>query len=163
MTNKFLQGQYGQAYAVDKVHKDQQKKASSQKKKASGKATGFFLEAGACNGESISNTLFFEVKQDWTGLLVEPNPDFVEALKMRNRNAWILPHCLSTSQRVETVQFDAAAFNGGIIKEGKVLPSDLGRNEQRIERMPHERKMTVRIQDNVHNFCFALKHQTFIS
>ena len=36
---------------------------------------GFFIEAGAYDGEEISNTLFFELKHGWTGLLIEPNPD----------------------------------------------------------------------------------------
>ena len=42
------------------------------------------------------------------------------------RKAWILPHCLSTTSKVETVEFDAAKFNGGIIQPDKILPSDLG-------------------------------------
>ena len=41
---------------------------------------GFFVEAGAWDGESFSNTLFFELKKNWTGLLVEPNPDAFEML-----------------------------------------------------------------------------------
>ena len=42
---------------------------------------GFFIEAGAYDGEMLSNTLFFELKQSWTGLLIEPNPDAFELLK----------------------------------------------------------------------------------
>ena len=41
---------------------------------------GFFVEAGAYDGEAFSNTLFFELKKNWTGLLVEPNPDAFEML-----------------------------------------------------------------------------------
>ena len=65
-------------------------------------------------------------------------------LKNKNRNAWILPHCLSTQKKVEIVDFDAAAFNGGIINPGKILPSDLGRRALRDKRMPHERTIKVR-------------------
>jgi hypothetical protein len=36
---------------------------------------GFFIEAGAYDGEIFSNSLHFELKQGWKGLLVEPNPD----------------------------------------------------------------------------------------
>ena len=46
---------------------------------------GFFIEAGAYNGELHSNTLFFELKQRWTGLLIEPNPDAFELLKKKVR------------------------------------------------------------------------------
>ena len=35
---------------------------------------GFFIEAGADDGELLSNTLYLEFKRGWTGLLVEPNP-----------------------------------------------------------------------------------------
>ena len=44
---------------------------------------GFFIEAGAYDGEVISNTLFFELKQSWTGLLIEPNPDAFEELSKK--------------------------------------------------------------------------------
>ena len=46
---------------------------------------GFFIEAGAYDGEFLSNTLFFELKQRWTGLLIEPNPDAFELLKKKVR------------------------------------------------------------------------------
>ncbi|KAG7168827.1 Star-like 13 [Homarus americanus] len=35
---------------------------------------GFFLEAGALDGEFISNTLYLEQQLGWTGLLVEADP-----------------------------------------------------------------------------------------
>merc|ERR1712117_561926 len=37
------------------------------------KTRGFFIESGAWDGEYLSNSLFFERKRNWTGLLVEPN------------------------------------------------------------------------------------------
>ena len=46
---------------------------------------GFFIEAGAYDGEKYSNTLFFELKQSWTGLLIEPNPDAFQLLKEKVR------------------------------------------------------------------------------
>ena len=46
---------------------------------------GFFIEAGAYDGEISSNTLFFELKQNWTGLLVEPNPDVFQMLNVKVR------------------------------------------------------------------------------
>ena len=46
---------------------------------------GFFFEAGAFDGEKISNTLFFELKHNWTGLLVEGHPDAFETLKGKVR------------------------------------------------------------------------------
>ena len=66
-------GQYGQAVEVEKLFK--------------GKKNGFFIEAGAYDGENLSNTLLFEAKLNWTGLLVEPNPDLYQSLKSKNRKA----------------------------------------------------------------------------
>ena len=55
---------------------------------------GFFIEAGAFDGETFSNTLFFELKQNWTGLLVEPNPDVFQMLTVKVRYQY---GCLSTN------------------------------------------------------------------
>ena len=48
-------------------------------------------------------------------------------MKQKNRNAWILPHCLSLHDRVEIVEFDAAALSGGIINPANEsnLPADV--------------------------------------
>ena len=45
----------------------------------------FFIEAGAHDGEEISNTLFLEMQRNWTGLLVEPNPNLFKQLLQKNR------------------------------------------------------------------------------
>ena len=73
---------------------------------------GFYIEAGASEGEYISNTLYFEMLYGWGGLLVEPNPYLLEGLYSKNRNAWILPHCLSIKPEVHTAQFDSAQYTG---------------------------------------------------
>ena len=80
---------------------------------------GFFIEAGAYDGEAISNTLYYETKYNWTGILIEPNPDAFEELKLKQRKAWLLGSCLSTSDKSEIVEFDASGLLGGIIHEGK--------------------------------------------
>jgi hypothetical protein len=48
---------------------------------------GFFLEAGAYDGETHSNTLYFEKNLNWSGILVEPNPHLFEKLLTRRRKA----------------------------------------------------------------------------
>ena len=63
-TNPKLDGQFGQAGTIEKLFR--------------GKKNGFFVEAGAFDGEAFSNTLLFELKHNWTGLLVEPNPDLYQ-------------------------------------------------------------------------------------
>jgi len=52
--------QAGQAAFVDKL--------------LSGRRRGFFVECGAADGEVFSNSLFFELERNWTGLLIEANP-----------------------------------------------------------------------------------------
>jgi FkbM family methyltransferase len=39
-----------------------------------GKKDGFFVEVGALDGISGSNTYFFEKERNWSGILIEPNP-----------------------------------------------------------------------------------------
>ena len=55
---------------------------------------GFFVEAGAYNGESLSNTLFLERYLNWTGILIEPNEEAFESLLTRQRKSFALPVCL---------------------------------------------------------------------
>ena len=49
------------------------------------KKGGFFIEAGAFNGESDSTTLHFELEHGWTGLLVEPVPLNFKEMISKNR------------------------------------------------------------------------------
>ena len=44
------------------------------------KTNGIFLEVGAVDGVSLSNTLFFERERNWTGILIEPNNNFYNRL-----------------------------------------------------------------------------------
>ena len=64
-------------------------------------APGFFIEAGANDGVSQSNTLFFEKHYQWTGLLIEPVPELAKRCQ-RNR-----PDC--TVVNTALVPFDFPA------------------------------------------------------
>ena len=92
--------QAGQAMFVDKL--------------LSGRRGGFFIECGAADGEMFSNSLFFELERNWTGLLIEANPDFHSALLDKNRRAYVLQACLSTERRPVTVRMQPAGVLGGI-------------------------------------------------
>ena len=85
----------------------------------------FFIEAGACDGELISNTLHLEINYNWTGLLVEPNPIFISALVKKMRNVWIFPHCLSLSTSPMVVDFDAFSEFGGVINKDIGKPANI--------------------------------------
>ncbi|MDD5013489.1 MAG: FkbM family methyltransferase [Atribacterota bacterium] len=43
-----------------------------------GKENGFFIDAGANDGLTQSNTMFFEFYKNWTGILIEPIPELVD-------------------------------------------------------------------------------------
>jgi hypothetical protein len=84
-----VKGQYGQPQVVEEILK--------------GKTNGFFIEAGAYDGEALSNSLLFELQYNWTGLLVEPNPDNFEALQSKNRKAYLTDTCLSATNKATEV------------------------------------------------------------
>ncbi|XP_071524461.1 uncharacterized protein [Panulirus ornatus] len=64
---------------------------------------GFFVEAGALDGQQLSNTLWLEQELKWTGLLVEPDPFSYEALRAKHRKAWTSKTCPSQDNFVQEV------------------------------------------------------------
>jgi FkbM family methyltransferase len=50
-----------------------------------GKRDGVFVDIGGYDGVTGSNTLFFEVFRNWTGILVEPSPTQLEMAKAARR------------------------------------------------------------------------------
>ena len=95
-----LVGQYNQPPVIESLFKEGQQR--------------FFIEAGAYDGILGSNTLRLELS-DWTGLLVEPNPQLYDKVKLRGRNAWTLGSCFSMEPTPQVVTFDAADQVGGIV------------------------------------------------
>ncbi|KAH3891719.1 hypothetical protein DPMN_015825 [Dreissena polymorpha] len=59
-----------------------------------GKRNGFFIEIGAHDGQSLSNTLLLEMKNNWTGLLIEANPNMFPLIAFVNRNCYAINCCL---------------------------------------------------------------------
>src|SRR6202008_2120463 len=53
---------------------------------------GFFVEAGANDGVTYSNTLFFERFRGWRGLLVEPLPELAARCR-KNRPRCLVENC----------------------------------------------------------------------
>lgn len=61
-----------------------------------GQHAGVFVDVGAHDGITFSNTLFFEKELGWTGVAIEPNPDVFEQL-LANRNCFAVHGCISSS------------------------------------------------------------------
>ncbi|XP_042858426.1 protein Star-like [Penaeus japonicus] len=80
---------------------------------------GFFIEVGAHDGESLSNSLFFEKQHNWTGLLIEANPQLYAKLKTKGRKAYSINACLSLVPRYTHVFFNLAGFLGRISTKRK--------------------------------------------
>lgn len=104
--------QVGQSAFVDKL--------------LSGRRNGFFIECGAVDGETYSNSLFFELQRNWTGLLIEGNPGYHRALLNKNRRAYVLNACVSTEQRQMTVRYRSRGVLSGIV--GKIHGKMRGRD-----------------------------------
>ncbi|XRB07700.1 methyltransferase [Pycnococcus provasolii] len=85
----FQWSQEGQDRVVDKLLK--------------AKRDGFFIEIGGYDGESLSNTLFFEMRRNWTGLLVEANPRSYGIMIGKDRRCAMVNACISRD--VKSMQF----------------------------------------------------------
>ena len=119
------------------------------------KKPNFFIEAGTADGELFSTTLYLELKYKWSGLLVEPNPMYLKALKGKKRNAWIFPYCLSPFKYPTVVDFDAVGLNGGIInhKDGaKKIPANIIMNRTSAWAPPYRKTIKV----SAHKMYFQL-------
>jgi len=66
------------------------------------KKGGVFVEIGAYDGKTFSNTYFFEKKLGWKGLCIEPNPQAFSRLKDA-RDAMCIHGCIS--EKPGTVKF----------------------------------------------------------
>ncbi|XP_076030830.1 protein Star-like [Oratosquilla oratoria] len=75
---------------------------------------GFFVECGALDGETRSNTLALERYLGWTGILIEADPKNFRLLESKNRNSLAVNACLSTLPYPNKVMFEQN-FNLGKI------------------------------------------------
>jgi len=95
-------GQYGQPAYIDEVFFKGQVK------------DGFFIEAGADDFETDSNTLLFELQHNWTGILVEPNPTIFPKGFSKQRKVWGSSTCLAIQPRPHVSPFSQKVTMGGM-------------------------------------------------
>lgn len=71
-----------------------------------GKTDGLFLEIGAYDGVTFSNTYIFEKERNWKGICVEPIPAIYNKLR-KNRNCECIEGCISEEEgEVEITHVD---------------------------------------------------------
>lgn len=76
--------------------------------------TGYFVDLACADGVTFNNTLFLERWLGWNGILFEPNPHYLNAIKER-RNSPLVTKCVSEkSGEVLRFRIDNGMF-GGII------------------------------------------------
>lgn len=73
---------------------------------------GFFVEIGANDGFTLSNTLYLEEQFGWDGLLIEANPQYAESLKKRQSKSVIA----AAVEKEGYYEFCSAGLYGGIKK-----------------------------------------------
>ncbi|VVC28637.1 Hypothetical protein CINCED_3A020376 [Cinara cedri] len=96
---------------------------------------GFFIECGALDGETRSNTLYFERYYGWTGLLIEADPlNFVKMLN-KGRQAYLSPSCLSVNPYPEIVSF-LQRSNMGRIADDEVVEDEVISNTFETKKSP---------------------------
>ena len=73
---------------------------------------GYFIEIGANDGFTLSNTLYLENHFGWSGVLVEANPRYLDSL-IRRKNATVINKAIAGEAGV--AQFADAGLYGGLI------------------------------------------------
>ncbi|ELT90566.1 hypothetical protein CAPTEDRAFT_209618 [Capitella teleta] len=85
------------------------------------KNDGFFVEAGALDGERSSNTIWFEKRFGWTGFLVEMDPSYYLQLRGKNRRCYTCNACISPSNYSSVVPFqEKGRGNGAIVPKASL-------------------------------------------
>lgn len=105
---------------------------------ASRQRGGYFVEIGAGDGRTHSNTFALERDYGWTGLLIEPNPGFAQAIR-RHRTSTLITACVDAEPGEKP--FLALGYMGGLIGEDtdhapSRRPAILRRHSSKIRQVP---------------------------
>ena len=86
------------------------------------KNNGYFVEFGACDGKTLSNTLLLENNYGWNGILSEPNPVWHQELEQRKCS--ISHHCVHW-ETGKSVQFECTEERPELSRLTEVIPDDV--------------------------------------
>ena len=106
---------------------------------------GFFVEFGACDGRSLSNTRLLEEKYGWSGILAEPNPVWHDALR-KNRRATIDLRCVA-ARSGEMVEFISTDKMPELSRMADIVPDDVHERNGNRDCQTRYRVPTVSLDD----------------
>lgn len=113
------------------------------------KKSGFFVEFGACDGFTYSNTWVLEKFFDWNGILSEPNPEWHVGLR-GNRTAHLEYRAVSDSSG-ELVEFGVVDKKYALSKELSGIASFL--SSEMVNVVTHTIKVeTITLLELLENF-----------
>jgi hypothetical protein len=78
---------------------------------------GFYVECGAFDGLSYSNTFYIERQLNWTGLMIEAVPINFKLALEKKRNVTLVPACLSLINKPKVSNFPSAYYVASRIEE----------------------------------------------
>ncbi len=94
------------------------------------KRGGYFVEIGAADGVSLSNTYLLEKEMGWRGLLAEPHPGFAASLR-QHRSCVISSRCVYSASGLG-LEF-LAAKQGEFSRLAAIAPDDGHEEAKRAE------------------------------
>jgi len=80
------------------------------------KKNGTYIELGAIDGVDFTNTKFFEDTLNWTGILIEPNPNMFKYLKQHRPNNFLFNDLVSCD--TEELKFKYFIEGGDVAVSG---------------------------------------------
>jgi FkbM family methyltransferase len=90
---------------------------------------GFFVECGASNGATLSNTLLLEKQYGWDGLLIEADPKLFMELLAKGRKAYSINTCLNPKRNSREILFHLKGSYGSL--DTHYNPSDRWNNKRK--------------------------------
>jgi FkbM family methyltransferase len=106
---------------------------------------GFFVEAGANDGLSQTNTLYFERHQSWRGLLIEPIPELAEKCR-QNRPACLVENAALVPRDFPDTEIEMRYCNlMSVVKGGMACGEEEDRHIAAGEACQAVRSYTLRV------------------
>jgi FkbM family methyltransferase len=118
---------------------------------------GFFVEFGATNGKSLSNTFLLEKHFGWSGILCEPARSWLPALQ-KNRTAKIDTRCVYSNSEVKINFLETEV---GELSTIEGFGADDGHSESREAHRSYEVNAVTLL--DLLNYHHAPKHVDFLS